>query len=126
KYQTAIWTVSPEAGRDSLTEFVSHGSSPKWSPNGKALAFITDRDGSLPEIDENEDEAKRDKRCGKGKPQIWIIPAHGGEAHQLSFMQWGVSELQWSPDGEKIVFTAKTDDFPEPPMHDGKPEPQAH
>ncbi|MCK4350188.1 MAG: PD40 domain-containing protein, partial [Candidatus Krumholzibacteria bacterium] len=44
--------------------------SPCWSPDGKHLAFVSDRDGSA---------------------QIWIIPSDGGEARRITDVPTGVS-----------------------------------
>jgi dipeptidyl aminopeptidase/acylaminoacyl peptidase len=133
-YRTAIWMVN--AGTDALGvegralshtwQFTSDGSAPRWSPDGRTVAFVSDREGILPPPQEGEDAAARDKRCGKGKGQIWLIPADGGEARQLTFARWGASDPVWSPDGARILYQAKTGEVPEPPEHDGKKEPRAH
>ncbi|MDP2871151.1 MAG: hypothetical protein Q8P31_01205, partial [Bacillota bacterium] len=66
---------------------------PRWSPDGKLLAFVSDRGG------EN---------------QIWLIPSDGGEANQITRHFGGVGEPVWSPDGQAIAFVASTggDDRP--------------
>ena len=64
--------------------------SPCWSPDGKHLAFISDRDGSS---------------------QIWVIPSDGGEARRITDVPTGVSGPFWSPDGSRIAFTSRV--FPE-------------
>jgi len=61
--------------------------SPRWSPDGTRLAFLSDR---------------------SGKPQIWLIEAFGGEARQLTRFRDGVmSPPVWSPDGTRIAFTGE-------------------
>ncbi|MBN1163345.1 MAG: PD40 domain-containing protein, partial [Candidatus Krumholzibacteriota bacterium] len=60
--------------------------SPCWSPDGKQLAFISDRGGSS---------------------QIWIIPADGGEARRITDIPTGVSDPLWSPDGRTLAFTSR-------------------
>ena len=65
--------------------------SPRWSPDGKKLAFISDRDDS---------------------PQIYLMPGDGGEAERLTQGKNAIRWLDWSPDGKKIAFIApelKTD-----------------
>ncbi|MCX7860607.1 MAG: S9 family peptidase [Chloroflexus sp.] len=57
---------------------------PRWSPDGKWLAFVSNRD----------DE----------RGQIYIIPVNGGEAQQLTNMPNGASDPAWSPDGRWIAF----------------------
>ncbi len=58
-----------------------------WSPDGNTIAFVSDRDGMS---------------------QLYLLPADGGEARQLSRFKRGISGgLAWSPDGSKIAFCAK-------------------
>lgn len=61
-----------------------------WSPDGKHLAFISDRDGGT---------------------QIWIIPTDGGEARRVTDVPTGAGAPLWSPDGRWIAFTSRV--FPE-------------
>jgi dipeptidyl aminopeptidase/acylaminoacyl peptidase len=63
---------------------------PRWSPDGKQLAFESSRSGS---------------------PQIWVIALDGGEARQLTEISSGASGPVWSPDGKTIAFTSAV--FPE-------------
>ncbi|MCS0791645.1 S9 family peptidase [Cytobacillus firmus] len=57
--------------------------SPRWSPDGESIAFVSDRDG---------------------KSQIYVMSKAGGEARQLTHCANGASNPVWSPDGKKIVF----------------------
>ena len=56
---------------------------PRWSPDGKTVAFLSDR---------------------TGKNQIWLIKANGGEAWQLTDTPDNISIFAWSPEGNKIAF----------------------
>src|SRR5260370_11119876 len=91
EYRGAIWV----AGRDGSEEprrFTSgerRDGSPRWSPDGRLLAFTSNRG----------DE--------KTQAQIYVIPAEGGEARKLTDLKEGAGELAWSPDSTRIAFTAR-------------------
>ncbi|MGH2821070.1 MAG: S9 family peptidase [Actinomycetota bacterium] len=63
---------------------------PRWSPDGRRLAFVSSRDG-------------RD-----GAPQLWLLPADGGEARRLTDLPGGVRKVVWSPDGTRLAFLSTT------------------
>lgn len=66
--------------------------SPQWSPDGKFLAFLSNRDG---------------------KTQIFAIPAGGTRATALTMRKFSVDSFRWSPDGRAIACLAKDDDATE-------------
>ena len=103
EYRSSIWMVSTEGGEAKrFTTGPANTHSPSWSPDGRWLAFVSEREGEPADKDEKEQ-----KKHGKGKPQIWLIPTDGGEAYQLTFMQHGASNPVWSPDSKWIVFNAE-------------------
>ena len=87
KRNTDIWIVSMDGGDPiQLTNSPKGDSHPRWSPDGKHIAFISSREGS---------------------PQVWIIPADGGEATQVTTTSTGASGVEWSPDGEHLLFVSE-------------------
>jgi len=62
----------------------SGSSSPEWSPDGRWIAFISDRGN---------------------KPQVYVIRPEGGEAFPLTRTKEGTGQFEWSPDGRTIAFT---------------------
>ncbi len=69
-----------------LTTSKESESSPRWSPDGKYLAFLSSRD------DDNE------------VSQVWLLPRTGGEAEKITSEKGGVEDFDWSPDGRKLVL----------------------
>jgi dipeptidyl aminopeptidase/acylaminoacyl peptidase len=86
RYDREIWLW--RQGRDAirLTRSPNGTSrSPRWSPDGTWIAFLSNRD---------DDQ------------QIHLIRADGGEALSLTDHDEGVNSFRWSPDGKRIAFTA--------------------
>ncbi len=69
---------------------------PRWSPDGKWIAFLSSR------MDENENE------------QLWILSSAGGEAEQLTKEKGSVEDFAWSPDSKRIVLVLHDPDPREP------------
>ncbi|MGH2495507.1 MAG: S9 family peptidase [Ktedonobacteraceae bacterium] len=118
-YRSAIWTIPAHGGEARrFTSASTNAHSPSWSPDGRWLAFVSDREGEPLGKD-----ATREQKASKGKPQIWLMPAGGGEAHQLTLMPHGASHPQWSPDSSRILFDATVAPLDEE-SEDGKPLPK--
>ncbi|HZX09498.1 MAG TPA: DPP IV N-terminal domain-containing protein [Acidobacteriota bacterium] len=85
RYFRNLWLVDLDK-TDKLTQLTfgkRSDSSPAWSPDGMFIAFI---------------------RPFEDKPQIWILPITGGEAFRLTDVENGVSNFQWVPNSQKILF----------------------
>src|SRR2546423_6380288 len=101
-YRSSIWMVPTQGGEvKRFTMGPANTNSPSWSPDGRWLAFVSEREGEAAGSD-----GKEQKKHGKGKAQVWLIPADGGEARQLTFMQYGASDPVWSPDSKRLIFSA--------------------
>jgi len=74
----------------------SSESHPRFSPDGKYLAFIAARtDGKSEESDDP-----------KAESQVWLLNRAGGEAQRLTEMPGGVSGFEWSPDSARLVIVS--------------------
>src|SRR5512142_1883136 len=81
-YRSAIWVVPVDGSEEPrrLTSGERRDSSPRWSPDGKWLAFTSNRDG------EEEDKAKA---------QLYVTSAHGGETRKLTDGDESVEAIAW-------------------------------
>ncbi|WBV66986.1 hypothetical protein PGH44_06750 [Legionella pneumophila] len=87
---TEVWKVSVDSKSSQRITFAEDSSSslPKWSPNGKWLAYLSDG--------------------GKeGTTQIWIASVQDNKEHQLTHIDGEVSDFTWSPDSNRIAFIAQ-------------------
>ena len=85
-----LWVVSVDDGSERLLyEFLpTYSGPPVWSPDGNYIAFDC---------------------CEREETDVWIVPAGGGEAMQLSSLPGKEVMLSWSPDSRAIVFTHADD-----------------
>jgi dipeptidyl aminopeptidase/acylaminoacyl peptidase len=101
-YRSRIWLVAADGSGEPrpLTSGTGKDTSPRWSPDGRRLAFVSDREPTVrPEGLAAGDPAK---------PQIWVLDLAGGEARQVTAAKQGAADPAWSPDGRQLVFTAQT------------------
>jgi dipeptidyl aminopeptidase/acylaminoacyl peptidase len=82
-----LWIVNFDGtAHRALTAGTYSDSSPRWSPDGTRLAFISDRDG--------------------GKPQLYVRWMDTGEIAKLTDLENPPAGISWSPDGTQLVFTS--------------------
>ena len=105
-FETDVWLANVATGESHLLTLASKSSaSAEWSPDGRWIAFLSDRQAPMP-------------GSPAGKEQLYVMPADGGEAQQLTKMEKGVGGFEWSPDSQKIALSAQSPDTK--PMKDRK------
>ncbi len=70
---------------------------PRWSPDGRYLAFLSSRLDETEAISDDEDDATE---------QVWILPIDGGEARKVTSAREGVLDYEWAADTNSIVYLA--------------------
>ncbi len=94
EYVSQIWLATTDGKENTQLTFADKlSTNPKWSPDGKGIAFTSTRKDN--------------------KSNLYILRAAGGEAEALTDVKSGVTDFEWSPDGKWIAFTmtdAKSDD----------------
>jgi len=96
--RSTIWSVPADSSRPAtaLTTAPQSSNNPRWSPDGRAIAFLSAR--PMP------GEAAADTP----RPQVWLLPLGGGEPRRLTSLLNGVSAFQWSPDGLRLVVVGRS------------------
>jgi dipeptidyl aminopeptidase/acylaminoacyl peptidase len=89
-----LWVVDVASGR--ATQLTSgddwNDSDPQWSPDGRRIAFVSDRSGKA--FDESQDT------------DVWVVDANGGPLTKISDHTTGDNAPRWSPDGQTIAFVS--------------------
>ena len=81
-----VWRARVEGGEPAqLTHGAENETGPRWSPDGRTIAFIA-------------------KRGDNEFAQIYLLAVDGGEARQLTTHGSAVSDVTWAPDGSSLVF----------------------
>jgi dipeptidyl aminopeptidase/acylaminoacyl peptidase len=93
KGHTHVWVASYDGKEDRQFTFSQDSeSSPRWSPDGRYLAFISGRPGP----------AKHD--------QVWLMDRDGGEAWQLTDTKGHLRSFEWSPDSKRLALVIEDPD----------------
>ena len=93
-FERDLWIADREGKTHVLTAQEKSSSGARWSPDGRWVAFASDRPGQVR-------ETKADSR------QIYVIDPSGGEARQVTKLDEGVDGFEWGPDSKTIAFTTK-------------------
>lgn len=81
-----VWVAEVATGRSrQLTGGPGSDRQPRWSPDGKTLAFISTREGGA---------------------QVWLLPIAGGDARKVSSLADGASDPHWLPDGSGLLVVS--------------------
>ena len=83
---TRIWLVAAAGGEARpLTSGPGSDRQPRWSPDGRTLAFVSTRESGA---------------------QLWVLPIDGGEARRVTSLPDGVFDPVWLPDGTGLLVTS--------------------
>jgi dipeptidyl aminopeptidase/acylaminoacyl peptidase len=93
KHETHIWMTSWDGKQTvRLTTGKESETTPRWSPDGRFLAFLSERG------DENDGS------------QLWLLPSGGGEAERITEIRGGIEDFDWAPDSRRLVLVVHDPD----------------
>jgi dipeptidyl aminopeptidase/acylaminoacyl peptidase len=93
--RSAVWMTSWDGARSvRLTGSKQGESAPRWSPDGRWLAFLSSRDDD--------------------HTQLWLLDRLGGEGRKLTTLPSDVDDYAWAPDGKRVVVVVQDADTAKP------------
>jgi dipeptidyl aminopeptidase/acylaminoacyl peptidase len=103
KSDTDVWITSWDGQKHlRMTTSTENETSPRWSPDGRWLGFLSSRPGKA-----------------KGN-QVWLLDPNGGEAQQFTDVKGRLTSYEWSPDGKRLLL-AMADRDPNDAADDERP-----
>lgn len=94
KSQASLWLLSAFGGEPRrLTSAGEKDGEPRWSPDGRWIAFVAKR-------------AATDFEPADDEPQVYLIAPDGGEARRITQLPSGASAIKWFPDSRRIAFVS--------------------
>ena len=87
--EPSLWRVPVAGGSPERLTHTGSVSAPAWSPDGRFIAFLSDR---------------------SGKTQVWALPTTGGEAFRLTDVRQGIGSFAWAPDSRRFALAIQDPD----------------
>src|SRR6266851_3004312 len=105
-----LWLYRDDAKGGSLIQLTQsgHDTSPKWSPDGRWIAFLSERKSSSEKSSDSESDTRdKDKDKDEGVSQIYLISPTGGEAIPVTDGEEEVHTFSWSADSHTLYFATR-------------------
>lgn len=95
-FDTDLWIADISTGETHpLSSANKSSTNAQWSPDGKWIAFLSGRPAAI-------------KGSPDGQTQLYLMPADGGEAQQLTKMEKGVNGFEWAPDSKHVAIATES------------------
>src|SRR3954471_16529359 len=98
---SSIWMVASDGSKApwQFTTSPQSANSPRWSPDGKSLAFLSSRPA--------ETGASGGTNAEQPRSQVYLLSMTGGEARRITNLKNGVSTFRWSPSGDRLLVVSR-------------------
>src|SRR5437764_14597942 len=116
---SSIWMAATDGSRApwQFTTSPQSSNSPRWSPDGKSIAFLSSRPGESsapapagapnPVAGPTPAAAAGAASSDQPRNQVYVLSMNGGEAKRITNLKNGVSVFRWSPDGTRIIVVSR-------------------
>ncbi len=112
-FRNDLWLYHEGGGKNSpliqLTQS-GHDTEPKWSPDSRWIAFLSERKASAEKADSSDSDSDGDAKSkdkGGDTSQIYLISPTGGEAFPITTGDEDVHDFSWSADSRTIYFATR-------------------
>ena len=99
----SIWMVAADGSHApwQFTTSPQSSNSPRWSSDGKSLAFLSSRPETTATASTTPTPVEQPRN------QVYLLSMNGGEARRITNLKNGVSTFRWSPDGSRFVVVSR-------------------
>jgi dipeptidyl aminopeptidase/acylaminoacyl peptidase len=103
---SAIWMAAIDGSRApwQFTTSPQSSNSPRWTPDGKSLAFLSSRPGESTPATQG---SATTSTVEQPRNQVYLLSMNGGEAKRITNLKNGVSVFRWSPEGTRLVVVSR-------------------
>jgi dipeptidyl aminopeptidase/acylaminoacyl peptidase len=104
---SSIWMVAADGTKPpwQFTTSPQSANSPRWSPDGRALAFLSSRPSEVQMTGAGAGAGAGNTEAPRS--QVYVLSMAGGEARRITNLKNGVNSFQWSPDGNRLVVVSR-------------------
>jgi dipeptidyl aminopeptidase/acylaminoacyl peptidase len=106
-YDSSVWVVPTSGGEPRPMTTGRRDTSPRWSPDGRRLAFLRPAEGSP----------------RPGPAQVHVLSLDGGEARAVTSLADGVTTFSWAPDGATLALASNVRGGTPVASESGRPKP---
>src|SRR5277367_3804613 len=101
RFNENLWLWSRKDGKLVPLTHSGRDSSPAFSPDGRYIAFLSDREVAAGDSEKDDDDKDDDKETSR----VWLIPVNGGEPFPLYHEKLDAHAFAWSADGASVDFS---------------------